>query len=336
MNIAIAVVIGLAVSLIVTRIVELAARRRRLLDIPNDRSSHDEPTPRLGGLGIIAGTLATLVVSGTIADLRILVVLLGATFVAAVGLLDDVRHISVKAKLAGQIAPAIGAVILLDPLVAIDVPGATVMTLPQWASWLVGVASVVVICNVVNFMDGTDGLVASYVSIAGVALGLFLGASPLFIALAAGCLGFLVWNRAPASIFMGDTGSQFIGFMLGAGLLVQEATASLLMGLLVLAPLLFDTTLTMTRRIVGGRSIVQAHREHLYQRIAVRWGHGIVSIVYAAAAVLCALAAYAYADLGFELLPFAIVAPTLTAIFIVSVRSGVPDASTVARGHHDT
>lgn len=285
MNLLIATAMGVAVSLVVTRIVELAARRRRLLDIPNERSSHDTPTPRLGGLGIIAGTVTALALSGAIADPRVASVLVGAAFAAAVGLIDDVSPISVRNKLAGQIAPAIGVVILLNPALAI---------LPQWASWAVAVAWIVAVCNVVNFMDGTDGLVAAYVSVVGMALGLFMGGSPLFVALAAGCLGFLAWNRAPASIFMGDTGSQFIGFMLGAGLLVWDGGAPLLLGVMILAPLLADTTLTLLRRIVAGRDVFAAHREHLYQRLADRWGHAVVSVAYASAGALCAAAAYAW------------------------------------------
>jgi UDP-N-acetylmuramyl pentapeptide phosphotransferase/UDP-N-acetylglucosamine-1-phosphate transferase len=327
-------VAGFAVSLIVTRIVELAARRRRLLDTPNDRSSHEIPVPRLGGVGIIAGTLTSLAASRAFGDSRVAIVFLGASLVAAIGLLDDVRRTSVAVKLAAQIAAATVTVILLDPDVAVGWPFASMTTLPAWASWLVATLWIVAICNVVNFMDGTDGLVAAYVSVAALALGLLLGASPLFGAVAAGCLGFLVWNRAPASIFMGDTGSQFIGFMVGAGLLVQRVSAPLLLGILVLAPLLFDTMLTLVRRAATGRNVLQAHREHLYQRIADRWGHAAVSVVYAAAGILSALAAFAYAN-GLRLIALAIVAAALAVIFLVSVRSQDPGPNTVVLGDDD-
>ena len=331
MSLAIGIIVGTAVSLVVTRVVELAARRRRLFDIPNERSSHGVPTPRLGGIGIIAGTVAALAASGALADSRVFIVLLGAILVAGIGLLDDVRDTSVVAKLAAQVAAATGAVFLLDPVVATGAPGSVLTSLPVWASWLIAIVWIVAICNVVNFMDGTDGLVAAYVSAVAIALALILSASPLFLALAGGCLGFLVWNRAHASIFMGDSGSQFIGFVLGAGLLVRGETAPLLLGILVLAPLLFDTTLTLLRRMASGRNVFQAHREHLYQQIADRWSHAAVSVVYAGAGVVCGLAAYASTD-GLQLISLALVAAVLAAIFFLSVQSRVPDTSTVARG----
>ena len=294
MSLATGVLAGLAVSLIATRIVELAARRRQLFDVPNKRSSHEVPTPRLGGIGIIAGTVAAMAASGGFADSRASIVLLGGAFVAGVGLVDDLKGTSVTAKLAGQIAGATGTVFLLNPVLAVGAEHVTMTTQPSPVAWVIVIAWIVAICNVVNFMDGTDGLVAGYASVAAISLGFFLGASPLFGALGAGCLGFLVWNRSPASIFMGDSGSQFIGFVLGAGLMARGEAATLPVGILVLAPLLFDTTLTLLRRVAAGRSVLEAHREHLYQKIADRWGQRAAAMLYTGAGAVCAVAAYAY------------------------------------------
>lgn len=320
MSLATGFLAGLAVSLIATRIVELVARRRQLFDVPNKRSSHDVPTPRLGGIGIIAGTVAAMTASGSFGDSRASIILLGAAFVAGIGLVDDLRGTSVTVKLAWQIAGAAGTVILLAPVLAIGAPHVTMTTLPTPVAWVIVIAWIVAICNVVNFMDGTDGLVAGYASVAAISLGLFLGASPLFGALGAGCLGFLVWNRTPASIFMGDSGSQFIGFVLGAGLMAEAKAEALPVGILVLAPLLFDTTLTLVRRIVAGRSVVEAHREHLYQRIADRWGQHAAAMLYTGSGAICAVAAYAYVN-GLLLLAMALVVAVLAVILGVYRRS---------------
>lgn len=314
MNLATGALAGLAVALVATRIVELVARRRQLLDFPNERSSHEIPTPRLGGVAIVAGTLAGMAVSGTFADSRASTIVLGASFVAAVGLVDDLRSTSVAAKLVAQIAAATGIVILLDPVVVVGAQDVVMITMRGPASWLMAIVWIVAICNVVNFMDGTDGIVAAYASVAAVTLGFVLGASSLFGALGAACLGFLIWNRAPASIFMGDTGSQFIGFTLGAGVLARAETTPLVVGSLVLAPMLFDTTLTLMRRVAAGGSVVQPHREHLYQTIADRWGHDAVAVLYAGAGVICGLAAYAY-DRGLGLVAVALVPAVLVVLY---------------------
>lgn len=286
------------------------ARWRLLMDEPNDRSSHALPTPRGGGVGIVvaavfgwllfwnAGFASRSISGGEIG------LLLGALIVAAAGLADDRRAQRALVKFGAQAVAAAAAIALgLDlPRVALPFVGPVELGVagPALAFlWLVGLT------NAFNFMDGLDGLAGTTAVVAATGLALaahVLGDGPtaaLAWSLAAASAGFLVLNRPPARIFMGDVGSQFLGFAFaGIGLLLAQRGGPVIgasgVGALVvpllLSHFLFDTVLTAARRAARGARIWQAHREHLYQRLnAAGFGHGAVTLCLGAMALLNAI-----------------------------------------------
>jgi Fuc2NAc and GlcNAc transferase len=273
------------------------ALARAILDHPNERSSHQAPTPRGGGLGMVVAFL--LVASAMPGWLGVVwPLLLGVAAVAAVGWWDDRGHVPVRVRLSVHLVAA--ATLLPMVLLPAPLPGWMGMAaLLWWVFW--GVSAI----NVINFMDGIDGLVASQVALFGIHLTLggagwvpgASGGTPggslpgmatgwgLLLAAVTG--GFLIWNRPPARIFMGDVGSGTLGLLSVAGglLLMRELGVSLVPAFLPLAPLFLDATWTLLRRWRRGERIWEAHRSHLYQRLANGgWGHARVTLLYGGAA----------------------------------------------------
>ena len=285
-QILIAVLVAGVAATIVTRAVEGFARRRSLLDIPNDRSSHDVPTPRIGGLGIIVGTIVGWLIADGWTDGQATIVVLAALGLGAVGLLDDLRHTSVLGKYLAQLGAAAVVAGVLQPTLAIGV-GDGSWSLGGIPAFVVTAIGLTALVNAVNFMDGIDGLIGSVALVAAIAaLGLVTPATwPILVPFAAACAGFLVWNHSPASIFMGDGGSQFVGLILGAALLRQDGgVVDVVPVLLLVSPLLFDTGFTLIRRARAGRDLFAGHREHLYQRVVIAGrSHREVAGGYAAA-----------------------------------------------------
>ena len=290
------------------------ARWRPLMDAPNARSSHALPTPRGGGVGIVAATLCGWAMFWTAgfatrpAGAPEFGLAAGAVVVALAGLLDDRRAQPASIKLGAQVLAA--AIALASGLVItrVALPGLGVVELgilgwPLTALWLVGLT------NAFNFMDGLDGLAAATATIAAAALALVAQAggngpvAALAWSLAAGSAGFLLLNRPPARIFMGDVGSQFLGFAFaGLGVLMAQRVADgggALLVPLLLFHFLFDTGLTAWRRWRRGEKLWQAHREHLYQRLnATGLGHGGVTLAVSASALALAALALTASDSG--------------------------------------
>lgn len=260
-----------------------------ILDHPNARSSHTRPTPRGGGVGVVLAFVAGMTVlyfGAAYARLpppQFLGVIGAAVAIALVSLWDDVADLRFSVKLAAQALAAlvaIGAGLMLDRL-AIPWIGEVPLGwvgLPLTLFWIVGCT------NALNFMDGLDGLVGGSVFLAAVILcgvaggqgGWFVYAAALL--LAAGLAGFLPFNLHPARIFMGDVGSQFLGFMMAvlavAAAQFDAASVSFLIVPLLLFGLLFDAAFTLVRRAVMGERVAAAHRTHLYQ-MAQRSGLGV-------------------------------------------------------------
>jgi len=315
-----ALAVAFAVSLVVTRVAEVVGRRRSLLDIPNERSSHAVPTPRIGGLGIIAGTIAGWLLATGTPDPTLAVIVGASLLLAVVGLIDDVRVTSVLFKYSGQLIAAAVVAIAIRPTldvwileldVVIDGPAALLIV----TIWLTALT------NAVNFMDGIDGLiggVAAMVCLLATAV-VAAGTVPLVACVAVACLGFLVWNQAPASVFMGDVGSQFLGLVIGAALLLQPTgTTAVAPVVLLVAPLLLDTGYTLIARAIAGKDILAGHREHLYQRLVVAGrSHREVAAGYIVATAVTGSLAIAWADLSPVLQALAIAA--LVAGFVAEV-----------------
>ena len=262
--------------------------RRRLLDQPNERSSHREPTPRGGGVAFvlvasIASALALLVSGGSAFEPFLLVAApLMALPLALVGFLDDRHNLPANWRYGVQLATAF-AVILASPLV---VP--SLAMLPLLGLLLIAVTAVI---NFTNFMDGLDGLVAGCLAVAFTAVAIQLAAPWPIWSLVGALLGFLLWNWSPAKVFMGDVGSTFLGAVF-AGLVLQAPTWQEALGLLLVAtPLLADSCICVPRRLMAGQQVFQAHRLHLFQRLhQVGWPHARVSSLYIVATALLALA----------------------------------------------
>jgi len=256
------------------------------LDHPGERSSHLVPTPKGGGVGIVAsfsiGTLALYLGAdhARIPNLPFLGFLAAGLCIAAVSYADDTLDMSFAIKLAAQLGAAIVAmacgivlrVVHLPWLGAIDV---------GWFGWPITGAWILFVTNAVNFIDGLNGLASGSVGIACAFMTVIAwsqGDGFVFVAalmLTAGIAGFLPFNFPRARIFMGDVGSQFCGFTIAVlGVLAGRFGAPTLSVLLVPALLfgiLFDVAFTLARRLLAGDRLVQAHRSHLYQ-VAQRAG----------------------------------------------------------------
>lgn len=229
------------------------------MDHPNARSLHVTPTPRIGGLGIMAGVL---VAAMGLANANLLPVVLAAFALAAVSLLDDVRGLPVALRFLAHFSAAAACLFALG--------------LTGW-TWLLGMLIVVWMTNLYNFMDGSDGLAGGMAAIgfgalsAGAWLGGDSGLAAFCAAIAAAALAFLRFNFPPARVFMGDVGSIPLGFLaasLGvAG--IQQNIWPWHFPLLVFLPFIADASVTLLRRALRGEKLWQAHRSHYYQRVVL-------------------------------------------------------------------
>lgn len=262
----------------------LLGRRHVLpMDHPNARSLHETPTPRIGGLGIMAGIG---VASLWLADAALLPVMLGAFALAGVSLLDDVRGLPVRVRFLAHFIAAAGCLFALG--------------LTGWAL-LAGALAVVWMTNLYNFMDGADGLAGGMAAIGfgALALAAWLGDAPdmaaFCAAIAAAALAFLRFNFPPARLFMGDAGSIPLGFLAAAlGILgVRQNLWSWLFPLLVFSPFIVDASVTLARRAFRGERVWQAHRSHYYQRV-VLLGASHRQLTLAAWGLMLAMAALAF------------------------------------------
>jgi UDP-N-acetylmuramyl pentapeptide phosphotransferase/UDP-N-acetylglucosamine-1-phosphate transferase len=242
---------------------------RNLLDVPNLRSSHEVPTPRLGGVAIFVGTLAG---AALLRSEGMVPLLFAAALVWAVGLVDDLSDLHFGVKAAFQAIAAGGLLLYYPPTLISSAPGALgILTFGLAVFWIVSLS------NAFNFMDGIDGFTGGIALVNAIFLAPLVGMmGGFFPALIGATAGFLIWNISPASIFVGDSGAYFLGFSLSAVALYTPALSGqqwtpigFLACIVVFTPYLFDTAYTLIRRLKGGagKNIFLAHREHIYQRI---------------------------------------------------------------------
>jgi len=272
------IVAGL-ISFTATPIVKSLAHKFGAIDIPKDeRRIHKKPTARLGGLAIFYGFLISILCFCDI-ETRLQGILMGAVIIVTLGILDDIFNIKAWIKLIVQI---IAAVVVVWSGVGIDIitnpfPGGdAVIELGHWGDFLT-VLWIVGVTNAVNLIDGLDGLAAGISTITAITLLTValitgdLGIALVCAALIGACIGFLPFNFYPASIFMGDTGSTFLGYILACisilGLFKVYAVISFVVPFLVLGIPIFDTGFTIMRRIFKGQSPMKADRGHLHHRL---------------------------------------------------------------------
>lgn len=330
---AIAALLGV-VSLALTGAVRTYALRHSVLDTPNARSSHSVPTPRGGGLSVVVASAIGMCVGVSLAvvtRLDALTLGLGMLVLAAVGWLDDTRGMRPGGRLAVHIAVAAWTVYMFHGLPEIRLGDASLRL--GVAGYLLGALGIVWSINLVNFMDGIDGLAGSQAVLifgAAAALLLWRGAGSLGIisaVAAAASAGFLAWNWPPAKIFLGDVGSGTIGYLL-AGIAVaseQRGSVPLLAFAIIGGAFISDSTVTLIRRIARGHLPTEAHRDHAYQRLTRAWGSHRPVTVRAAAltAALTMLGAIATASPRL-LLPAFMVAYSVLALLLLASERRAP------------
>lgn len=238
---------------------------RLALDQPNDRSLHTNVTPRTGGLAIVIA-----VAVGWLAFGKFYSWMLPAFVLLCMSLVDDIRGLSVKLRLAAQLLVSLWAVTNLFA----DL---------QWWYLLVAVLAVTWMMNLYNFMDGSDGLAGGMAMFGFTSYALaayFAGDMTLTVVsgvIASACLAFLLFNYHPASIFMGDAGSIPLGFLAGTVGLYgwHMGLWPIWLPILVFSPFILDASLTLCRRLLARERVWQAHKTHYYQRLVrMGWGHG--------------------------------------------------------------
>ena len=281
-----AILTGFLIAFFATPLVYKLAFKCGAIDRPNERKVHRRAMPRLGGLAIFVSFAVVLLLTQEITPI-IKGLLLGGTLIVLLGIADDVRGISPRLKLFGQIAAALVVVyfglevrILTNPFGANDMIALGILGIPITVLWLISVT------NAVNLIDGLDGLAGGITIIAllTIAASVWIEVSKtgsaaqgqaeavaLALILAAAVLGFLPFNFNPARIFLGDTGSMFLGFNLAVlsvmGLAKGPTFISVIIPVVILGIPLLDTTFAVVRRFLGNRPIMQPDKEHLHHRL---------------------------------------------------------------------
>lgn len=292
MHFVILLVVAAVSAFVLTGLLRVYAARRNLVDLPGARSSHAVATYRGGGLAFALAFLGGLAVMATnISELETLAIALAGAglLVAAVGFVDDHADVAPKRRLFVHGVAAAWALTVIGGLPPVTIAGTAVALGP--IGHLLAALYLVWLVNLYNFMDGIDGLASVEAVTVGVggalvwwiaAPGSYAWAAALL--LAAAVAGFIPWNFPTAKIFMGDTGSGFLGIMLGTmSIAAAHAEPALLWAwLILLGAFIADATVTLARRALRRERLSLAHREHAYQRAAMRYGtHAGVTLAVA-------------------------------------------------------
>ncbi|SDJ88747.1 MraY family glycosyltransferase [Natronincola ferrireducens] len=284
-----AFLIAMSISYILTPYAKKVAYRIGAIDVPKDnRRVHKKPIPRLGGLAIYVAFMVSSMLMAIMKeevlsiDKKFIGIMVGATIIVLIGIIDDSKQISAKYKLAGQI---LAAVIVVYSGVRIEfitnilnkttgMSELKQLSVPVTIFWIVGIT------NTVNLIDGLDGLAAGVSTIAALSLAFVaclnggVEVTILLMILAGSLLGFLPYNFNPAEIFMGDTGSLLVGFILATisieGVIKSATTIAVAIPVLALGVPIFDTTFAIIRRLVNKRPIMEADKGHLHHRLLDR------------------------------------------------------------------
>lgn len=313
-----------------------------ILDEPNQRSSHDRPTPSTGGVAIVVTFFVGFAVVWIFSDQARLsgYHLLGfggaSLAIAIVGLVDDLKLLrTFRLKLAVQLGAAVVLLAFDMVFTRVSLPGIGAFDL-GWLGYPMTLLWVVALTNIFNFMDGLNGLAGGTAVIAAAMLcAITFVESSFFVyifcyIIAAGSAGFLIFNFPRARMFMGDVGSQFLGFSF-ATLAVIAAEIDVSRTSFLVVPLLFfhfifDTMFTLARRALRGENLTQAHRTHLYQLLnRLGLSHVQVSLLHYAAAILQGIGAFVLIGLGpnervFVFVPFVVVETVYAVLVLRAAR----------------
>ena len=278
--VAAALVVALLISLVSTPVVKNLAAKVGAVDVPKDnRRMHDHPIPRMGGLAIFFGfVLSVLIFAELTPQLRGM--LLGASIIVVLGIFDDIYALKALPKLFVQIAAALVAVCSGNVIEALSNPN-IFSSDPYWELGILKIPFtvlwIVAITNAVNLIDGLDGLACGVSTISSMTLLVIAlvmeepDVAILMAALSGACIGFLPYNLNPARIFMGDTGSTFLGFILAVvsiqGLFKFYTIISFAVPFLMLGLPIFDTCFAILRRVSHGQSPMAPDRGHIHHRL---------------------------------------------------------------------
>ena len=279
----------------------------KLLDVPNERSSHTNPTPRGGGIAIVATCtvgIALALLTGYLDPALGIVLLAGGLIVAVVGFVDDFKGVSTRTRLAIHFCVALLALSVMEGTSTLQIGNRNVELVGVW--YVVAILGVIWAMNLFNFMDGIDGIAASesaFIALSGalisIPMAISTGVSVFAAMLAGSSLGFLRWNWQPARVFMGDVGSCYIGYVLAVLVLASSSqhSAAIWVWLVLGGGFFVDATVTLVRRLTRGERVYNAHREHAYQWQSRRFrSHATVTTSFTVlnvlwllpAAILCA------------------------------------------------
>lgn len=301
-------VVSFLLAFVLTPFIRNYARKRGFVDMPDERRRHARPVPRTGGIGIFAAYLTATALGqylfSSVLPPAALTLVLGvagaALIVFATGLWDDIRRISPSWKLAGQFVAANVAFVS-----GVQIHVVHNSTVDPWISYPLTVLWLIACSNAFNLIDGMDGLASGVALLSTITMLIAaltygnIGLAILTVPLAGALIGFLRYNFAPATVFLGDCGSLSIGFLLGCyGVLWGHKSATLLgmtAPVMALAVPLVDTSLAVIRRVLRGQSVFKADRGHIHHRLldlglSVRTSTFVIYGVGAAAALFSIMA----------------------------------------------
>lgn len=318
--------IAVLLSGIATGYVLKYLRRKAILDLPNERSSHTIPTPRGGGWGVLACLVPLMIFLAIDHEIRLPafdLALAGVLVLAAISWLDDLKGLKARGRFLGQFI-VVAMVIWFLPETAHGYIG---NILPLWAEKVILLFGWVWFVNLYNFMDGIDGI--SGVETASLGLGIAcvailcgfrLGFVPAGVVFCGAALGFLWWNWHPAKVFLGDVGSVPLGYLLGFFLISLAGQGQVIAALILPLYYLSDATITLFRRALRKEKIWLPHREHFYQKATQRGlAHNEVSF----AILLANLMLIGWALLstqGYELFALGGAALTMVGLYFYLIR----------------
>ena len=349
-------IVAFTISFAVTPFAIKIAPKINAMDIPKDgRRMHTKAMPRFGGISMFLGTEAALALF-LHHDPKVLMILLGGACIYTVGVIDDIRGMGARLKFILQILTAI---LIYFGGIQIDFvrnpfDEKAYIFFPDWLSFLITVLWVVGITNTVNLIDGLDGLAAGVSAIASGCISYTAVLSGQYdvglamLAISGGALGFLPFNLHPAKIFMGDSGSLYLGFMIAAISILGSTKGATLIAtivpFLVLGLPIFDTTFAIIRRWVNGYPIMSADKGHIHHRIMAT-GIGqrrTVLIMYCISAIMGMVAILVVQRMMPEAVVLVIVAAILVCVFIADretlseiLKEGIPTEHIEMAGHHN-
>jgi len=303
-NIIYMIVIPFLFVLVITPFIKKAAFHVGALDIPNERKVHKIPIPRLGGLGIYMGFVLGYILFGTM-SLRMNAILIGSFIIIVTGIFDDIKPIPAKVKFLFQLVAA-SVVAFYGEILLSDLSAFGIYIQFGKFSYLITIIFIVAIINCINLIDGLDGLAAGLSSIYFITIGIVivgwkhtfgLDAIITFIMLGA-TLGFLCHNFNPAKIFMGDSGSMFLGYIIAVIALLgfkNVTMTTLLAPICLLAIPIMDTLFAILRRLINKKPLSEPDKQHLHhQLLNLNLSHRNTVLVIYAVDILFAIAMLVY------------------------------------------